>query len=325
MRKIGYIEAARETLAEEMKRDPTIFVMGEGIGERGGNFNTTLGLYDLYGPERLRDTPISERGFSTMCVGAAIAGARPVVDFMFADFGLDAFGDLVNQASRMRWMSSGRINVPMVIRGCIGIFKSGAAHHSGSHYSFFAHQPGFHVVLPSGPRSAKGLLTTALRTQDPVVFLEHRALLALKEDVPEGEYTIPFGQAEVVRAGNEITIVAISAMVTRSLEAAAALDEEGVSVEIIDPRTVAPLDIDTIKESVHKTGRLLVVEEDYAPCSVAAEIASRIGEEAFDDLDAPVRRLHCGFTPAPYSSVLEEEIVISVDAIVQAVRDLREE
>jgi 2-oxoisovalerate dehydrogenase E1 component len=325
MREISYIEAAREALADEMKRDSTIFVVGEGIGERGGNFNTTAGLFELYGPQRLRDTPISERGFSTMCIGAAIAGARPVVDFMFADFALDAFSDLVNQASRMRWMSSGRISVPMVIRGCIGIYRYGSAHHSGSHYSFFAHQPGFHVVLPSGPRNAKGLLTTALRSDDPVVFLEHRALLALKEDVPEGEYTIPFGLAEVVRQGSEITIVAISAMVPASLEAAAVLEGEGVSVEIIDPRTVAPLDVETIKESVHKTGRLLVVEEDYAPCSVAAEIAARVGDEAFNDLDAPIRRLHCGFAPAPYSPVLEKEIVISVDAIVQAVRDLRAE
>jgi 2-oxoisovalerate dehydrogenase E1 component len=308
-----------------MERDPTIFVVGEGIGERGGNFSTTVGLYDLYGPSRLRDTPISERGFSTMCVGAAIAGARPVADFMFADFALDAFGDLINQASRMRWMSSGRISVPMVVRACIGLYRSGAAHHSGSHYSFFVHQPGFHVVLPSGPRNAKGLLTTALRSNDPVLFLEHRALLALKQEVPEGEYAVPFGQAEIVREGDDITIVAIAAMVSMCLQAADVLRQQGVSVEVIDPRTVAPLDTETIKESVHKTGRLLVVEEDYAPCSVAAEIASIVGDEAFDDLDAPIRRLHCGFAPAPYSPALEEQITISVDGIVKAVADLRAE
>ncbi len=321
----SYVEAARDALAREMERDPTIFVVGEGIGERGGNFSTTVGLYDLYGPSRLRDTPISERGFSTMCVGAAIAGARPVADFMFADFALDAFGDLINQASRMRWMSSGRISVPMVVRACIGLYRSGAAHHSGSHYSFFVHQPGFHVVLPSGPRNAKGLLTTALRSNDPVLFLEHRALLALKQEVPEGEYAVPFGQAEIVREGDDITIVAIAAMVSMCLQAADVLRQQGVSVEVIDPRTVAPLDTETIKESVHKTGRLLVVEEDYAPCSVAAEIASIVGDEAFDDLDAPIRRLHCGFAPAPYSPALEEQITISVDGIVKAVADLRAE
>ena len=325
MPETSYVDAARTALAQEMQRDAAIFVVGEGIGERGGNFNTTTGLYELYGPARLRDTPICERGFSTMCVGAAIAGARPVVDFMFVDFALDAFSDLINQASRMRWMSAGRITVPMVIRACIGVYGSASSHHSGSFYSFLVHQPGFQVVLPSGPRSAKGLLTTALRSHDPVVFLEHRGLLALKEEVPEGEYAIPFGQAEVVREGDDMTIVAISAMVPRCLEAAANLEEQGVSVEIIDPRTVAPLDIASIKESVHKTGRLLVVEEDYAPCSVAAEIASRVADEAFDDLDAPIRRLHCGFAPAPYSPVLEKEIIIGTDAIVQAVLDLRSE
>ncbi len=325
MAETNYVEAARAALAQEMERDETIFVVGEGIGERGGNFNTTTGLYDLHGPERLRDTPICERGFSTMCVGAAVAGARPVVDFMFMDFALDAFGDLINQASRMRWMSSGRISVPMVIRACIGLYKSGSSHHSGSFYSFLTHQPGFVVALPSGPRTAKGLLTTALRSHDPVAFLEHRALLVLKEEVPDGDFAIPFGRAEVVREGSEITIVAISGMVPKSVEAAAILERQGVSVEVVDPRTVAPLDLATIAESVHKTGRLLVVEEDYAPCSVAADIAARVGDEAFDDLDAPIKRLHCGFAPAPYSPVLENELTIGTDAIVQAVLDLQDE
>lgn len=325
MRELTYMEAAREALAEEMKRDPTIFVVGEGIGARGGNFGTTAGLYDLYGPERLRDTPISERGFSSICIGAATAGARPVVDFMFLDFALDALSDLVNQAAKMRWMSDGRISVPMVIRGCMGLYRSGAAHHSGTYYSFFAHQPGFQVVLPSGPRNAKGLLKTALRSRDPVVFAEHRACLPLKEPVPEEEYLIPFGQAEVVREGTDLTVVAISGMVHRCVQAAATLAKEGVSVEVIDPRTVLPLDMDTIKRSVRKTGRLLVVEEDYEPCSVAAGIAARVVEESFDDLDAPVRRLHCAFAPAPYSPALEKNIVISDEAILRAIRDLRAE
>jgi 2-oxoisovalerate dehydrogenase E1 component len=325
MRELNYIEAAREALAGEMARDPSIFVVGEGIGPRGGNFSTTVGLFDLYGPERLRDTPISERGFTTMCVGAAAAGARPVVDCMFVDFALDAVSDLINQASKMRWMSGGRVGVPIVVRACMGVFSSGAAHHSGSYYSFFAHIPGFRVVLPSSPADGKGLLTTALRSPDPVIFLEHRALLGLKGPVPEGEYAIPFGQASVVREGSDITIVAISAMVSRCLEAAKILEGEGISVEIVDPRTVAPLDMATIAESVKKTGRLLIVEEDYAPCSVAAEIAARVCDESFDELDAPIRRLQAGFAPAPYSPALEKAIVISVDSILRSVHELRAE
>ncbi len=325
VRELSYIEAAREALTEEMARDSTIFVVGEGIGRRGGNFSTTVGLFDRYGPERLCDTPISERGFTTMCVGAAAAGARPVVDCMFVDFALDAISDLVNQASKMRWMSGGRVSVPIVVRACMGIFSSGAAHHSGNYYSFFAHIPGFHVVLPATPADAKGLLKTSLRSQDPVIFLEHRALLGLKGPVPEGEYAIPFGQAAIVREGRDMTIVAISAMVPRSIEAAQVLEKEGISVEIIDPRTVAPLDIETIRRSVSKTGRLLIVEEDYAPCSVAAEIAARICDESFDDLDAPIRRLHAGFAPAPYSPSLEKAVIISADSIVRSVRELRAE
>lgn len=325
MRELSYIEAAREALSEEMARDPSIFVVGEGIGPRGGNFSTTVGLFDLHGPERLRDTPISERGFTTMCAGAAIAGARPVVDCMFVDFALDALSDIINQASKMRWMSGGRIGVPLIVRACMGIFSSGAAHHSGSYYSFFAHIPGLRVVLPATPKDAKGLLKTALRSQDPVIFLEHRALLSLKGPVPEEEYSIPFGEAAVAREGSDVTVVAISAMLPKCLEAARVLEAEGVSVEVVDPRTVAPLDMETIGRSVAKTGRLLVVEEDYAPCSVAAEIAARACDECFDNLDAPVRRLHCGFAPAPYSPALEKSMVISVDSIVRGIRGLRSE
>jgi 2-oxoisovalerate dehydrogenase E1 component len=325
MRELSYIEAARETLAEEMARDPAIFVVGEGIGPRGGNFSTTVGLFDLFGAERVRDTPISERGFTTMCVGAAAAGARPVVDLMFADFVLDTLSDLINQASKMRWLSGGRIGVPILIRACMGIFSSGAAHHSGSYYSFFAHIPGFQVVLPASPADVRGLLKTALRSPDPVIFLEHRALLGLNGPVPEGEYSIPFGEAAIVREGSDMTIVAISAMLPKCLEAARALEAEGISLEVIDPRTVAPLDIGTIRRSVKKTGRLLIVEEDYEPCSVAAEIAARVGDESFDDLDAPIRRLHCGYAPAPYSPALEKAIIISTESIIRSVRDLRAE
>jgi 2-oxoisovalerate dehydrogenase E1 component len=325
MREITFTEAARESLAEAMRRDPTIFVLGEGIGVRGGNYNTTVGLFDLYGAERLRDTPICERGFTNLATGAALAGGRPVVDFMVFDFELDAFGDLVNQASKMRWMSGGRLKVPMVVRGAIGVLASASAHHSGNYYPFFMHQPGFFVAVPSQPDDAKGLMATALRAEDPVLFLEHKGVLNLKGPVPEGEYLVPFGKARVLKKGTDVTVVAISLMVHRSLEAAAALEREGISVEVIDPRTLAPLDIGTICESVAKTGRLLVVDEDFAPCGAGAEIAAQVMERAFDDLDAPVRRLNGGFVPAPYSPALEKAMIVTAESIAQAVRDLRAE
>jgi 2-oxoisovalerate dehydrogenase E1 component len=322
MRELTYVEAAREGLAEEMARDPSIFVVGEGIGERGGNFNTTLGLYERYGPERLRDTPISERGFTAMCVGAAISGARPVVDFMFIDFLTDAFGDMFNQMARLQWMSGGRLKMPVVVRGCVGAAPSNAAHHSGNYYPFFVHVPGFRVVMPTTPADAKGLLKTSIRSDDPVLFLEHKSLLTLKGPVPDGEHLVPFGKASVARDGADVTVVGVAFMVRRALEAAGILSNEGVSVEVIDPRTLAPLDIDTILASVQKTGRLLVVDEDWAPCGVAAEIATQVMERGFDALDAPVRRLTGLFCPAPYSPALYADLVPTTESIARAVRAL---
>ncbi|MBP8108136.1 MAG: dehydrogenase E1 component subunit alpha/beta [Caldilineaceae bacterium] len=321
-RELTFVDAAREALAEEMARDDTIFVVGEGIGERGGNFNTTLGLYDLYGEERLRDSPISERGFTNLCTGAAATGTRPVVDFMFIDFVTDAFGDMFNQMSKLQWMSSGRIKMPIVVRGCVGVAQSNAAHHSGNYYPFFMHIPGFRVVMPSTPADAKGLMKTALCSNDPVLFLEHKNLLAIKGPVPDGDYMIPFGQAVVRRTGTDLTMVGIGFTVNQALDAAEQLAQEGISAEVIDPRTLAPLDMDTILASVHKTGRLLVVDEDFAPCGVGAEIATQVMEHGFDDLDAPVRRLNGLFAPAPYSPSLYEPMVPSVKIIIQAVRDL---
>lgn len=322
MREMTFVDAAREGLAEEMARDPSVFVVGEGIGVRGGNFNTTIGLYDLYGPERLRDTPISERGFTALCTGAAATGARPVVDFMFIDFLTDAFGDLFNQTSKLRWMSSVRVKIPIVLRGCIGVFGSNGAHHSGNYYPLFMHIPGFRVVVPTTPADAKGLLKTAIRCDDPVLFLEHKGVLNLKGPVPDGEHLVPFGQAAVPREGKDVTVVGIGLMVRKTLEAAEQLAKEGVSVEVIDPRTLAPLDMDTILASVHKTGRLLIVDEDFAPCGVGAEIATQIMERAFDDLDTPVQRLNGVFAPAPYSPALMEVMVPNVKAIAGAVRNL---
>jgi 2-oxoisovalerate dehydrogenase E1 component len=322
MRELTFTAAAREGLAEEMAQNPTIFVVGQGIGKRGGNFNTTTGLYELYGQERLADVPISERGFVGMCAGAAMTGTRPVVDFMFLDFILDGFGELVNQAAKMQYMSSGRLKMPLLLRGCIGVGGSSATHHSGNYYPIFAHLPGFRVVLPTNPYDAKGLLKTALRTDDPVLFLEHKSLLNTKGPVPEEEYTIPFGQAAVVRPGTSVTVVAFALMVRKALEVCEQLEKEGISVELIDPRTVAPLDVDTILESVRKTGRLLVVDETFGPCGIASEVAAQVMEKGFDDLDAPVRRLCGAHTPIPYSAPLEQAAVPQPAQIAQALRGL---
>jgi len=322
MREMTFTDAAREGLAEEMARDPSVFVVGEGVGARGGNFNTTVGLYDLYGEERLRDTPISERGFTTLCTGAAATGARPVVDFMFIDFLADAFGDMLNQMSKLQWMSGGRLKMPIVLRGGVGVAPSNAAHHSGNYYPFFMHVPGFRVVMPTTPADAKGLLKTSIRSDDPVLFLEHKNLLNLKGPVPDGEHLVPFGKAAIAREGKDVTVVGIAFMMRKALEAAEQLAKEGVSVEVIDPRTLAPLDIDTILESVHKTGRLLIVDEDFAPCGVASEIAMQVVERGFDDLDAPVKRLNGLFCPAPYSPALLENIVPDTKTTVHAIRDL---
>ncbi|MFN8492422.1 MAG: alpha-ketoacid dehydrogenase subunit beta [Caldilineaceae bacterium] len=322
MREITFMEATREVLAAEMEKNPAIFVVGEGIGKRGGNFNTTVGLYDKYGPERLRDTPIVERGFVGMCCGAAMTGARPIVDFMFLDFILDAMGEMINQIAKMQYMSSGRLKMPIMLRGCIGVGGAAATHHSGNYYPIFAHIPGFRVVLPSTAYDAKGLFATAIRCNDPVLFLEHKSLIFNKGPVPEEDYTIPFGQARIAREGKDATVVALATMVGKTLEACGRLEKEGVSIEVIDPRTIAPLDIDTVLASVHKTGRLLIVDETFQPCGVGAEIAAQVTDKGFDDLDAPIRRLNGVHTPTPYSPPLEAAVVPNVNTIEQALRDL---
>lgn len=320
-----FVGATLEALRHEMRQDPSIFVMGEGIGKRGGNFQTTEGLFDMFGPARLRDTPICERGFVGLACGAAMAGARPVVDFMFIDFINDSFGEVVNQIAKMRYMSSGRLSMPVLLRGCIGVGHSAATHHSSSFYAVYSHIPGLRVVVPSTPYDAKGLLFRALRCQDPVFFLEHRELMSLKGPVPEEPYEIEFGQAAVVREGTDATVVALALMVHRVLEVAGRLAERGISIEVIDPRTVSPLDIETILQSVAKTGRLLIVDEAYGPCSIASEIAARVSDAGFDDLDAPIKRLTGAFTPTPYSPPLEKAVVPQPDDIERAILDLIEE
>jgi len=324
-RETTYVGGTLEALAFEMKRNPAIFVMGEGIGQRGGNFATTLGLYQEHGAKRLCDTPICERGFIGLGCGAAMTGSRPVIDFMFIDFINDAFGEVINQVAKMRYMSSGRLKMPILLRGCIGIGHSAATHHSGNYASIYSHIPGIRVVLPSTPYDAKGLFHHALRCNDPVLFLEHRELMATKGKVPESDYEIPFGQARVACKGSDATVVALSLMVRHTLEATEKLAKEGISVEVVDPRTASPLDFDTILQSVSKTGRLLVVDEAFGPCSLTSEIAAHIAEEGFDELDAPVKRLNGLHTPIPYSPPLEQAIVPNPDAIEAAIRDLLEE
>ncbi len=324
-RQITFTRATLEALAGEMDRSPAIFVLGEGIGARGGNFATTVGLFEKHGAVRLCDTPICERGFIGLAGGAAMAGARPVVDFMFADFILDGIGEIVNQIAKMQYMSGGRLKMPVLLRGCIGIGHSAATHHSGNYSSLFAHFPGLRVAVPSRPYDAKGLFLRALRGRDPVLFLEHRELIGLKGPVPEGEYEIEFGRAAVVRAGRDVTVVGLAMMVQHARKACAALAAEGIEVELIDPRTVLPLDTATILASVRKTGRLLIVDEDFSPCSVAGEVAATVAAAGFDDLDAPIRRLQGAFAPTPYSPALEGVMGPNPARITQAVRELMAE
>lgn len=322
---LTFAAATLEALDEAMAADPAIFVMGEGIGVRGGNFTTTLGLYAKYGAERLCDTPICERGFVGLACGAAMTGTRPVVDFMFIDFINDAFGEIVNQIAKMQYMSSGRLRMPLLLRGCGGVGHSAATHHSGLYHSIYAHIPGLRVVVPSNPFDARGLMAYALRCDDPVLFLEHRELMQTKGPVPQEHYQLPFGRARVVRSGTDVTVVALSLMVQHASLAAEQLSAAGISVELIDPRTVSPLDLETILQSVARTGRLLVVDEAFGPCGFASEIAAQVVDAGFDDLDGPIKRLHGAFAPTPYAPSLERRVVPQVSDIVRAVQDLMRE
>jgi 2-oxoisovalerate dehydrogenase E1 component len=324
-RVISFTQATHEALASEMAKNPKIFVVGEGIGKRGGNFMTTVGLYDKFGPERLCDTPICERGFVGLACGAAMTGTRPVIDFMFADFIMDSIGEIVNQIAKMQYMSSGRLKMPVLLRGCIGIGHSAATHHSGSYHALYGAVPGLRVVVPASPYDAKGLFLHALRSDDPVMFLEPRELMSMKGPVPAEDYEIEFGQARVVREGSNVTVVALARMVPLTLSACDELAKSGISAELIDPRTVSPLDTDTILASVAKTGRLLIVEETPAAFGLGAEVAARIANAGFNDLDAPIKRLNGAFAPTPYSPPLEAAVIPSSQSIAQAIRALVEE
>nr|PZN02719.1 MAG: alpha-ketoacid dehydrogenase subunit beta [Bacillota bacterium] len=318
-----YIEALREGLREELLRDERVFLMGEDIGIYGGAFGVTKGLVQEFGEERIIDTPISEQAITGMAVGAAVAGMRPVIEIMFWDFITLAMDQLVNQGAKIRYMFGGKAKVPMVLRAPMGCGTGAAAQHSQSFPGVLAHFPGLKVVMPSTPYDVKGLIKAAIRDDNPVVFAEHKLLYRVKGEVPDEDYVIPLGQADVKRRGKDITIVAGSIMVIRALEAAKELEKEGIDVEVIDPRTLKPLDMKTIVDSVKKTGRVLIVEDDPVSFGWGAEVAAGIaGSEAFDYLDAPVRRLGGRDIPIPYNPNLERHAVPQVEDIVGAVKDL---
>ena len=317
-RELTFGQAIREALAEEMRRDPRVFIIGEDVAEAGTVFKVLSGLVDEFGRERVIDSPISEAGITGIGVGAAMTGMRPVVDIMFGDFITLAMDQIVNQAAKVHYMSGGKLRVPLVIRTTMGASRRSAAQHSQSLYAWMAHVPGLKVVLPATPADAKGLLKSAIRDDSPVLFFEDKMMYQLKGPVPDGEYTIPLGPADVKRAGTDVTIVATSSMVHVALEAAARLDGVGISAEVVDPRTLLPLDTETLIASAQKTGRVIVVDEGYQQYGVTAEIASVIAEGAFDSLDAPVQRIGAMNVPVPFSPVLEDQTIPTAESVVMA-------
>jgi acetoin:2,6-dichlorophenolindophenol oxidoreductase subunit beta len=313
-------EAIREALSEEMRRDATVCVLGEDVAEAGSPFKVLSGLVEEFGKSRVIDTPISEAGFTGLAVGAAMTGLRPVVDIMFGDFLTLTMDQMVNQAAKIHYMSGGKWKVPMVIRTTLGATRRSAAQHSQSLHALVSHIPGLKVVLPSTPYDAKGLLKTAIRDPNPVVFFEDKMMYKLKGPVPAGEYLIPLGVADVKREGSDITIVATSSMVQVALGAASMLEEIGVSAEVVDPRTTWPLDEKTLIESAKKTSRAIVVDEGYQRYGVTAEIASVIATGAFYDLDAPVKRIGAMHVPVPFSPSLEDATIPNEKQVFEAAR-----
>ncbi len=320
MRKLTYAGALNEALRLEMQRDPTIFVAGEDVGTYGGIFGVTNGLLAEFGPKRVVDTPITESAIIGMATGAAAAGLRPVVELMFIDFIGVSLDQLFNQAAKMKYMFGGKATLPLVLRTECGAGMSAAAQHSQCLESWFMHVPGLKVVLPSTPYDAKGLLISSIRDNNPIVFIEHKMLYGTEGEVPEGEYTIPLGKADIKRAGTDVTVVATLAMVPKALAVAEELSKEGISVEVIDPRTLTPLDEETILESVKKTHRLVIVTEEVGHAGSSAEIAARVAEKAFDYLDAGIRRVTAPFSPVPFSPALESHFIPSEAKIMDAVR-----
>ena len=324
MPEMTVIEAVRAALREEMERDPTVFMLGEDIGKRGGVFLATDGLIDQFGEERVIDTPLAEASIGGIALGAAVNGMRPVAEIEFADFIWPAVNQIIGEAARVRYGTHGRRTAPLVLRVPYGGGVRGGLFHSQSIEVAFAHQPGLKVVAPATPYDAKGLLKSAIRDDDPVIFLEHKRTYRLvKGDVPDGEYTVPIGVAEVKRAGSDVTVVSYGLVLHYCLEAAATLAEEGIDVEVVDLRTLRPLDTDTVLASVRKTSKAMVVHEDTKAGGIGGEVAAVIAEYAFEDLDAPVMRVAGPEVPAmPFSPLLEAEFMPSPEKIAAAIRKL---
>jgi acetoin:2,6-dichlorophenolindophenol oxidoreductase subunit beta len=321
-REITFAQAINEALAEEMRRDPAVFIIGEDVAEAGTPFKVLSGLVREFGTERVMDSPISEAGIAGLGVGAAMTGMRPVVDIMFGDFITLTMDQLVNQAAKIHYMSGGKLKVPMVLRTTLGATRRSAAQHSQSLHAWVSHIPGLKVALPATPYDAKGLLKSAIRDENPVIFFEDKLMYQLKGPVPEEEYTIPFGVADVKRQGSDITLVATSSMVQVALAAAESLAAAGVSAEVVDVRTTAPLDKQTLIESAKKTSRAIVIDEGYEGYGVTAEIASVIADGAFYYLDAPVKRMGAMDVPVPFSPVLEDQTVPTPEKVAQMAQRL---
>jgi len=321
-REISMGQAVREALAEEMRRDPTVFLIGEDVAEAGTPFKVLTGLVQEFGTERVMDTPISEPGFTGIALGAAMTGLRPVVDIMFGDFMTLVMDQVVNQAAKVHYMSGGKLKAPMVIRTTLGATRRSAAQHSQSLHAWVSHVPGLKVVLPSTPFDAKGLLKSAVRDDSPVVFFEDKMDFQVRGPVPEDEYLIPLGVADVKRQGEDLTLVATSSMVRVAIAAADLLAADGISAEVIDPRTTAPLDRETLVRSAIKTGRAIVVDEGYERYGVTAELASVIAAGAFYHLDAPVARMGAMDVPVPFSPVLEDLTVPTPERVAERARRL---
>jgi pyruvate dehydrogenase E1 component beta subunit len=320
MRELTYAQALREAIVEEMDRNPNIILLGEDIGVYGGVFKVTDGLLARFGADRVRETPISEAGFVGAAVGLAMTGKHPMAELMFMDFAWVAADQIFNQAAKLRYMSGGRVQVPLVIRTQQGGGRGNAAQHSQSLETIFTHIPGLKVVLPATPYDAKGLLKSAFRDPNPVIFIEHKLLYATKGPVPEEEYTLPLGQADVKRTGQDVTLVSLSRTVLHALEAAEAVAQEGISVEVIDLRCTVPLDLEAILASVRKTGRLVIAHEAHRRLGMGAEVAALVQEHAFDYLDAPIQRVGAMDVPIPYSPPLESQVLPGKDHIVEAIR-----
>jgi Pyruvate/2-oxoglutarate dehydrogenase complex, dehydrogenase (E1) component, eukaryotic type, beta subunit len=321
-RELTFAEAVREALAEEMRRDPNVFIMGEDVAEAGTPFKVLSGLVEEFGKERVMDTPISEPGFTGIGVGAAITGMRPVIDIMFGDFLTLTMDQIVNQAAKIHYMSGGKMKAPIVFRTTMGATRRSAAQHSQSLQAWVSHVPGLKVVMPSTPYDAKGLLKTAIRDDNPVVFIEDKMMFKMKGPVPAEEFTIPFGVADVKRRGEDITLVATSSMVQVALGAADMLEQIGISAEVIDPRTTSPLDKQAFIESAKKTSRAIVIDEGYESYGVTAEIASVIADGAFYYLDAPVKRMGAMDVPIPFSPALEDITVPTEETVFEMAKSL---